>query len=343
MQRTAVLRADASAGVGLGHVVRSLTLGTALVGYGWNVVLVTARLPDGIAARAQASSIHVHPLVGRPHGADDAAAVLSVRPDLVIADGYHFESSFYEPFVEAGPLFCVIDDNGENVHGSARVVVNQNPSATEQLYDSLSADRALLLGLRYALVRNEVTEVRINDTIPRRTGVFVSMGGIDPLGLSEQLVTVLSRSGIPTRLSIGPTMGNRDGVLDRVRRLPGVSVVTDHDFVTALNSAAVAVIGAGTTMWEAAFLGVPSISIIVADNQAGPASSADDRGFTVAVDARTGASPDIIEHATRELLADVARRDRMTRLGRTEVDGRGAIRVAAFLSEFSVGEGKAQC
>jgi spore coat polysaccharide biosynthesis predicted glycosyltransferase SpsG len=105
----------------------------------------------------------------------------------------------------------------------------------------------------------------------------------------------------------------------------------------------VAVIGAGTTMWEAAFLGVPSISVIVADNQAAPAFAAADIGFTVAVDARAGASPATIEHATRELLADGARRDRMTQIGRSEVDGMGATRVAAFLSEFTVDGGRTPC
>lgn len=343
MQRTAVLRADASTGVGLGHVVRSLTLGAALVGSGWKVVLVTTNALDAITSRAHGSSIDVCLLRAHPHGSADAAEVIALQPDLVVADGYHFGLPFYESFTDAAPPLCLIDDNGENAHRCARLIINQNPGALDTLYAYESTQPALLLGLRHALVRGDIRAMSRNTPSSERSGVFVSMGGSDPLGLSERLATAFSRSGLLTRIVLGPAMDDRETVLDRVSRLPGVAVVTDQSFATAMDGAYVAVIGAGITMWEAACMGVPSISVIVADNQAAPARAAEGIGFTIALDTRSGMSPATIERTTRELLSNATQHSRMTKVGRASVDGRGADRVAAFLSEFTVDGRRTPC
>ena len=96
-------------------------------------------------------------------------------------------------------------------------------------------------------------------------------------------------------------------------------------------------------MWEAACLGVPSVSVVVAANQAAPAAAATDLGFTYTVDARRAASPEIVEHATRELLADAIRRARMAQLGPSSVDGLGASRVAKFLSAAALDGRRESC
>lgn len=342
-QRTVVLRADASNGVGLGHVVRSLTLGAALVATGWKVVLVTTNAIDAITTRAHGSSIDVRLLRSQPHGSADAAEVIALQPDLVVADGYHFEPSFYESFTDIAPPLCLIDDNGENAHRCARVIINQNPGTLDTLYAYESATPALLLGLRHALIRGEIRAMSRSTPSNERSGVFVSMGGSDPLRLSERLATAFSRSGFLTRVVLGPAMDDRETVLDRVSRLPGVAVVTDRSFATAMDGAHVAVIGAGITMWEAACLGVPSISVIVADNQTAPARAAESIGFTISLDTRSGMSPSAIEGVARDLLSNAKQRSRMTMVGRASVDGRGADRVAAFLSEFTVDERRTPC
>lgn len=343
MLNTVVLRADAAAHVGIGHVVRSLTLGRALAKQGWRVLLVTANLPELIATRAREASIEIVPLYGQLYGSDDAAVVLSSGPDLVVADGYHFEAAFYEALVKAGAALCVIDDNYENVHSSVRVIINQNPSPDVKIYNDASLDTSLFLGLRYALIRDEVTSARSDATDLPRTGVFVSMGGSDPLELGERLASALSGLGISTRIILGPAMNDREAVVTRVGRLAHVEIVSDHGFVDAMSTSEITVIGAGTTIWEAACLGVASISLIVAENQVEPAWQADALGFTLALDARLMSSLDPIVKAVLELLADDGRRERMSEAGRSMVDGRGAARVASYLSGLTGDEVRTPC
>ncbi len=46
------------------------------------------------------------------------------------------------------------------------------------------------------------------------------------------------------------------------------------DYVTTLATAEVAVLAAGSSLWEAACLGTPTIAVVVADNQRAAASEA---------------------------------------------------------------------
>ena len=58
-RKVAVLRADASDLIGVGHVMRSLALGEALLDAGFDVVLATVDLPAGMREEARKCGITV--------------------------------------------------------------------------------------------------------------------------------------------------------------------------------------------------------------------------------------------------------------------------------------------
>jgi len=93
------------------------------------------------------------------------------------------------------------------------------------------------------------------------------------------------------------------------------------------------VIGAGGgTCYEAAFLGVPSLVFVTADNQTKAVDALAQQGLVVAGgDLRR---MDVLEASTSVLsfLADAALRERVRRAGLARIDGRGAWRVARLLA-----------
>jgi UDP-2,4-diacetamido-2,4,6-trideoxy-beta-L-altropyranose hydrolase len=113
--------------------------------------------------------------------------------------------------------------------------------------------------------------------------------------------------------------------------------------VQSLASASLAVVGAGTTMWEAACLGVPTVSVVVAENQSQPASAAEALGFTSCVDARAPGAEDEIDRRIVELLDDETMLTEMSLRGRREVDGAGAHRVATILDDLVSTRRRAHC
>jgi spore coat polysaccharide biosynthesis predicted glycosyltransferase SpsG len=77
-----------------------------------------------------------------------------------------------------------------------------------------------------------------------------------------------------------------------------VTLIEQRDYVPSLASAQVAVLAAGSSLWEACAVGTPSIGLVVADNQAASANAAAKLGFTRVVDCRKSFS---VEAVKREI------------------------------------------
>jgi RimJ/RimL family protein N-acetyltransferase len=82
---------------------------------------------------------------------------------------------------------------------------------------------------------------------------------------------------------------------------------------------------AGTTAYELACAGVPSVLLVVADNQAGVARSLAAAGISLSVDARSGLDHAGLESALGSLADPLARRA-LAEAGPARIDGYGAFR-----------------
>ncbi len=79
------------------------------------------------------------------------------------------------------------------------------------------------------------------------------------------------------------------------------------------------------------FLGLPAVLIVLADNQRASAEELGRRG--VAIRLVEGVTPNVLAEHLASLLASPERRKAMSETGRNLVDGRGAERVVAKLSD----------
>lgn len=332
---TAVLRADGSAEVGLGHIMRSLSLGEALTDRGWHVTLAAAELPPEIAARAQKCFIDFHRMRTHAGGSDDAEETVTLSPDLVIVDGYQFDASFYTALSRRHCPHAVIDDNGETEASEPLAIVNQNPHASTEMYEHFGAGTVLLIGLDHVLLRREIRDAR--PEARRRNSesqVFLAMGGSDPLGLTTPLAESLDHLGISVCAALGAANHARERIMDRLGTLASVRVIAPERFADELARSDVAIVGAGTTMWEAAHLGVPTIGIVVAPNQTAASAAAVAQGFVQQADGRTGFDATAIAADAAALLSDQPALVAMSACGRRAIDGRGAERAAAALDDL---------
>ena len=301
-RKVAVLRADASDLIGVGHVMRSLALGETLLDAGFDVVLATVDLPAGMREEARKCGITVVDLPCVPFGAADALATLSLNSAVLVIDGYLFDREFFEILENRATDFVVIDDNVETKALAPSVVINQNPHATAEMYAHLSGNSKLLLGLQYALLRREVREATKQSINPVVRKVFVAMGGSDFLNLTEPIVRALRDLDIELCVAVGPTNSQRKQIEDVVQSLPRARVILQADYITELATSSLAILAAGSSLWEAAALGVPSIGLIVADNQIGASVGAEHCGISISLDVRNGLHNESIVSNVENLL-----------------------------------------
>ena len=293
-RKVAVLRADASSSIGVGHVMRSLSLGEALLDEGFGVELVSFELAPSLQSLATSCGIKVVELACAPRSSEDAQFVLTRNADIVVVDGYEFSREFFVALEASNTTFAVIDDNAETKAQSPSAVINQNPHASASMYAHLQGNPKLLLGLQYAMVRKEVREVAAMNLPTREGEVFVAMGGADFLGLTAPIVEALAETGLPIRVAVGHANTQREQVQKLADQFGHVTLIEQHDYVSSLASAHVAVLAAGSSLWEACAVGTPSIGLVVAENQFASANAAAKLGFTRMVDCRVIFNMDVV-------------------------------------------------
>ena len=285
-RKVAVLRADASSSIGVGHVMRSLSLGEALLDEGFGVELVSFELAPSLQSLAASCGVEVVELSCAPRSNDDAQFVLQRNANIVVVDGYEFSREFFAVLEASSTTFAVVDDNAETNAHSPRAVINQNPHASASMYAHLHGNSKLLLGLQYAMVRKEVREVAAMNLPSREGEVFVAMGGADFLGLTAPIVEALAETGLQIRVAVGHANTQRAQIQKLADQFGHVTLIEQQDYVSSLASAHVAVLAAGSSLWEACAVGTPSIGLVVADNQSASANAAKKLGFTRVVDCR---------------------------------------------------------
>ena len=327
-RKVAVLRADASDLIGVGHVMRSLALGEELLDAGFDVVLASVDLPAGMREEARKCGITVVDLQCEPFGSDDAIATLALNGAVLVIDGYKFEREFFEILENGSNSFVIIDDNVETNALAPSVVINQNPHATPEMYVHLSGSPKLLLGLQYALLRREVREATKQSINPVAGKVFVAMGGSDFLQLTSPIVDGLKDLDIEICVAIGPTNSQRQQIEETVRSIPRARVILQADYITELASSSLAILAAGSSLWEAAALGVPSVGLIVAENQIGASVGAEHCGISISLDVRSGLhNESIVSNVENLLTMTNGALAKMATATRSEVDEFGSMRV----------------
>ncbi len=288
--------ADGGPGVGAGHLGRCLALAQSWAGAHGRAVLVGAAPPEAWADRYRSAGVAVEPDPDQ-------------RPDVLVVDGYRYRDDDVAGRAGGAPVVS-IDDHGVGGHAGAALVVDQNLGATAAPYGTPSSE--VLAGTRYALLRDEVVRCRPASpadraAAPHRLGV--AMGG-DPPPATRQLFD-------DARAALAAERGLEIVELQGLRDLG--PVLADLDL---------ALTAAGSTVWELALFGVPTVAVAVADNQIPVARLAGQAGLVVdAGDAGT-TTGDHLAELVRALLADPARRTALAAAGRAAVDGRGASRVA---------------
>jgi UDP-2,4-diacetamido-2,4,6-trideoxy-beta-L-altropyranose hydrolase len=332
-----LIRADASPEIGTGHVMRCLGLAQAWQAEGGSVYLL-GEITEGLELRLREEGITVQVLESSPGEKNDALETArkaqAIGATWVVVDGYHFDGSYQRRLREVGVRVLFLDDYGHADHYDADLVLNQNIDAEATLYDNRSEHTELLLGSRYALLRKEFWPWRG----PRRTPqpktdrVLVTLGGADPDNCTEMVVRALgrlNREDLRCTVVIGGSNPNEGSIAIAVERT-GVS--TDlrsdvSDMASLMAEHDVAVSAGGSTCWELAFMGIPNVILVLADNQRGIAEGLEEAGTALNLGWHEEVEKEEIDDQVEKLLRNDEQRLRMARRAQELVDGRGAERV----------------
>lgn len=356
----AAFRTDAAAHIGIGHMMRCLTLADALGDRGWRCVFVMRRLP-GCPAEAQIThrghELRILPKPGTPvadnwlrvtmqrDAAETAGALETISPDWLIVDHYGLDATWERELSSPGRRILVIDDLADRPH-VCDLLLDQTFGRRRDAYSGLVPDEArLLLGADFALLRPEFGALRHQTLVERdyRLGkdlellrVIVALGGYDEHNVTSRVLDALGYAvaqKIVPPVSVDVVLSGGAVHLASLReqrgRLPfSARIHVDTPYMADLiRSADLAIGAAGTTTWERACLGVPSLLMILADNQTEIAGLMAEAGAALLLASPDAQAFDASLHQALRKISGPGVLKSMARTGAAIVDGAGAERV----------------
>lgn len=285
-----VFRVDASQHIGSGHVMRCLVLAKVLRLEGHTVVFATRRQTSDLNTFINDKGfelIHlIQPTLWKtPKNTADYAAWLQVseeqdyqdfvskveNADLVIVDHYGINADWHRKVKRYLACTLMVIDDLVRKH-DADIVLDQTLNRCASEYTDFHPCLALT-GTDYALLKPDFARVRerLQTQLPHKHTLLISMGGIDQPNASLSVLHALQNEAqkLPTTVLLSKRSPNYEQVksfaLANSEWVEHIEFVDDMPIFMGQYSI---MIGApGSTSWERACLGIPSIIVPIADNQ----------------------------------------------------------------------------
>ena len=325
---TACFRVDASLDIGSGHVMRCLALAEALQERGAICHFISRTHPGnlidmirqrGFTVPALPSSFP-QPHTNAPAGivqalhlahdewlgcawqtdAAQTGAILAIlQPDWLITDHYalaHHWEALLRPHYKK---LMVIDDLADRVH-NCDLLLDQNLGRQPEDYAGLVPTHCqVLTGPNYALLRPEFFAQRPyslerRQAQPTLRHLLITMGGVDQPNATGQVLHALKTCALPQACRITVVMGQTAPWLQIVRKLaaqmpwPTEVLVNVIDMAKIMSDSGLAIGAAGSTSWERCCLGLPTLLVVLADNQRRIASGLESAGVAIALGLHNG-------------------------------------------------------
>lgn len=309
----------AASEVGYGHLNRCLILGDALKRSGCDVQILVR---GDEAARLFAGE--------RPWVVVRASLPVEwPDADICLVDCYIYEREFYKNLRRHYQWITIFDDIRYEVPDSVSAVINANLYGSSDYYPR---GIQVFAGSQYIMVRPEFIETHKNS---EAADVLICVGGSDPTGQMDRLIGLATQITARQIHAVYGPLFEHSHVIRKWERHD--RVVTHHaprKLALLLKQSAYAVTGGGSMLYELAAMGVPAVSVALADNQRILAEAMDRVGSVCFVGSLESTTDADIGRAIEKIDGDQQYRDNMAQQGRLLIDGRGADRLAFSLVQW---------
>ncbi|MEK4711618.1 UDP-2,4-diacetamido-2,4,6-trideoxy-beta-L-altropyranose hydrolase [Sporosarcina sp. FSL K6-5500] len=313
-----VIRTDASIEIGTGHVMRCLTLANQFKRHGAEVTFVCRNLEGNSISYLQSQGMQVAILPSVKNDVQwksDAEATraiiedLNIEVDLIIVDHYELDNRWESILRLCTKQIMVIDDLANRSH-DCDLLLDQNYYLNmRERYRGLAPDHCVqMLGPDHVLLRDEFLQVANK---PReRTGevhnILIFFGGTDPTGETIKTLEAIREINIPEieiNVVVGASNPKRHEIEQMCNKMQNTNFYCQVSNMAEMMWKADLAIGAGgATTWERCFLGLPTLTTVIADNQLEATTFLNDQEVTVYVGESKDTSSEMIKQPLIKLL-----------------------------------------
>lgn len=310
-----VFRADASVEIGTGHVMRCLAFAEELQCHGIQVQFACVEQPGHLIRMIRDKGYTCYAL----KAIDE---VLPICGDWLVVDHYQLDLTWESAMRKQFRHIMVIDDLANRKH-NCDILLDQNDYLQDKTrYEALiPRNCASFLGPGYALFRREFIQAKErlgSREIGKVKCILLSFGGTDPAGMTWKFlqwwsqVKFAPKREIRLTVVIGQHCVNREKIEQYCHDNENVTLhIQTTKMAQLLFEADIAIGAGGVSLWERCYLGVPSITLVVAENQKEIAEKAAADGLTLLAGTAQQDNLECLEGLLLQLLEDGALRLQM--------------------------------
>jgi len=338
-----IVRCDGNAAIGMGHVSRCLALAEALRDRERCGVLFAMRDAEsaGVAA-VRAAGFEVVPIVAdetADYGEELGDLVSNRRAAALVVDVRDGLSRGSIDALRKRRVRIVSIDEGADRRLAADLAFYPPAPQVENLnWDGFTGRR--YVGWEWVLLRHEFstdtfTSPELSDSSPA-IDVLVTMGGSDPMGMTEFAVGALELLPMPlaVHVVVGPAFSRAEPLIDAVvRSKHSVQMArAPASLAPLMRASRMAVASFGVSAFELAACGVPAVHVCLTADHARSSGAFDREGAAITAGVFGQVTAAQLAGGAQRLMGAAGRRGEMAKRARQLVDGRGAERVAALVA-----------
>lgn len=291
-------RTDASLQIGTGHVMRCLTLADALRERGAHTTFICrpqagdmlewirqrGHVVKALSPAEDNFNATVEPIHANWLGTDWASDAVQTQAafddqmfNWLVVDHYALDERWERALKVNYQRLLVIDDLADRRHACDLLLDQTFGRALEDYSVLVPNECKVMCGAEYALLRPEFAALR-SYSLKRRLQsswreLLITMGGIDKDNATVRVLKALRACNLPADCRISVVMGESAPWLDDVRKQalvmpwPTRVFVGITDMAKLMADCDLAIGAAGATSWERCCLGLPSVLLVLAENQ----------------------------------------------------------------------------
>lgn len=277
-----LIRADGGKRIGMGHIMRMLVLANELKKKCEVIFLCINNSYDKYLAgieKIKENGFKIE-LISEDNIVSEIIKIQQKqKANLLITDSYDIDEHYFDELEDYFDKTAYIDDI--NIcRINVDIIINQNINANEYKYNTYPNKKTkFFLGSKYVLLRDEFRKQSKKKVKLEVKDITLTVGGMDDKWLTLKVMEALTDFKGNLHVIIGGAFEKRlvETILkfksDKLKIIPYENAVMSE----VMEKCDLAISGCGSTLYELCAIGIPTIGIVIADNQKKVAETMDEK------------------------------------------------------------------
>lgn len=316
------IRAEGGSNIGMGHIMRTLVLAKEL-SLNNEVFYICRNISENKSGiiEIEKNGFYVY------YFEENILELLAnVDVDILITDSYNVNEDYFTGIRKLVKYTIYIDDINSFDY-PVDLIINQNINAEDFNY----CQKYKLLGLRYLMLREEFRSIPKKFIKKQVSDIMITMGGADTVGFTKTIVNWIKNLNFNFHVIIGSSF--KDIEYFRNVNFDNIKFYFDTKMIEVMQKCDLAVSASGSSIYELIASGVPSLNIVIADNQTNISKKLSDLNIVYNLGWYYNLKKDKFEDSLIKLCSNYDLRKHRSIEGQKLVDGLGGKRIADFIEK----------